>query len=98
KFAVVDQGLGRVALRAPDGRFVSVPSPGAVTLAADAGSDHTRFQWIENVYGDLILLSLVSDRYLHIDPTSGAISADQSGPAPDRRDGTCLDWAIGARE
>ena len=95
RFAVVDRGLGRVALRAGDGRWLTVTPPGGpskVTLAGGASLPATTFQWIENVYGDLMLLSMVTDRYLCVDPTSGAITADHAGPAPDRHDGSCFDW------
>lgn len=93
-FTVVDRSLGRVALRAPDGRFVTIEpgSAGPATLAALASSPATDFQWTENVYGDLILLSLATNRYLRIQPEKGGVSADQPGPEPDRRDGSCFTW------
>jgi len=95
-FTVIDVGLGRVALRAADGRLITVERDRVALVRGDR-SPATTFQWIENVYGDLILLSLSSHRYLRIDPTTGAISADQPGPAPDRRDGVGFDWNPGER-
>ncbi len=91
QFTVLDGGLGRVALRAGDGRLISVEH-NKVALTRGEQSKATTFQWIENVYGDLVLLSLSTNRYLRIDPVSGAITADHAGPAPGRRDGSCFDW------
>lgn len=95
RFTVVDGGLGRVALRAGDGRLLTVRTiDGKSRLALIEGtvSPATTFQWIENVYGDLMLLSLATDRYLRVDSSTGEITADHPGPAPDRRDGSCFDW------
>ena len=95
KFTVVDAGHGRVALRTVDGRLLSVGPGGRMTMARSEPAATTTFQWMENVYGDLILLSLETHRYLNIDPATGAITADQVGPAPDRRDGSCFTWNAG---
>ena len=95
RFTAVDCGLGRVALRAADGRLLAVQTAGGksrVTLTDATLSPATTFQWIENVYGDLMLLSVATDRYLRVDPATGAITADHPGPAPDRHDGSCFDW------
>ena len=93
RFAVIDVGLGRVALRAEDGRLVGVTRDG-VALVRDAaeGGLSCRYQWMENVYGDLILMSLETNRYLRIDAKSGVVMADAEGPKPDRRDGVCFEW------
>jgi len=87
-FTVVDRGLGRVVLRAADSRLL--------TVTAGAPGATTDFQWTENVYGDLMLLSLATNRYLRVDPTTGSLSADQPGPAPTRDDGSCFDWTEAA--
>lgn len=95
QFTVVDCALGRVALRATDGRLLTVintKGQSQVILSKGPRSSASTFQWIENVYGDLMLLSLGTDRYLRVDPSTGAITADHPGPAPDRRDGSCFDW------
>ncbi len=92
-FTVVDVGLGRVALRAADGRFLSADANG-VSWANDAAGDSTHFQWMENFYGDLNLMSLATHRYLGIDPATGALTADHRGPEPSRADGACFDWAF----
>lgn len=94
RFEVVDRGLGRVALRAGE-RFVSASvhgESGPVGLKAGAPGDSETFQWTENVYGDLNLLSLATHRHLRFDAASGAVFADSPGPKPDRKDGSCLVW------
>lgn len=94
QFKVVDRGLGRVALQWGD-KFISVASPGdkgQVTLKAGRPTDAETFQWTENVYGDLILLSLATHRHLRIEPGSGAVTANHPGPKPDRKDGSCFTW------
>jgi beta-xylosidase len=91
RFKVLAAGLGRVALRAEDGRLVAAGA-GGVKLAGGPPDRAATFQWMENVYGDLLLLSLATHRYLRIDPATGAITADHPGPAPDRRDGACFAW------
>ena len=96
RFTVIDRGLGRVALRSQDGRFVAIDHDRAA-LARDDRGDGSRFQWIENVYGDLLLLSLSTHRYLRLDAATGAVVADHSGPAPSRDDGACFDWKEVAR-
>jgi hypothetical protein len=95
RFTVLDRGLGRVALRADDGRLFSVDH-NRVTLTRAEPTAAETFQWIENVYGDLLLLSLATNRYVHLDSATGAITADQAGPAPSRDDGTCLTWTEAA--
>ena len=65
-------------------------------LRKGAPTDAETFQWIETPHGDLTLLSLVTNRYVRIDPGDGVISADSPGPHPSRTDGTCLHWKTGA--
>jgi beta-xylosidase len=98
-FEVIERGLGRVALRS-GGRFVSVAAPTAdadsgaavVTLRGGEPGEAETFQWTENVYGDLNLLSVRTHRHLRFDANAGAVFADSPGPKPDRNDGTCLTW------
>ncbi len=91
-FKVIDRGLGRVALQSGNG-FVSITGPeGPVTLKAGEPGDAETFQWMENVYGDLILMSLLTHRYLRVAPDSGVITVDHPGPLPDRKDGSCFTW------
>ena len=96
---VIDRGLGRVALRTADGRYLSVEAPGGpgqVTLHEGEPADAETWQWTETVYGDLILMSLVTHRHLRVDPATGGLVANHPGPLPDRKDGSCFDWSIAA--
>jgi hypothetical protein len=92
EFMVVDRGLGRVALEA-GGKYVSA-GKGQVVLKAGAPGDAETFQWTETPYGDLVLLSLATHRHLSVDPRTGVITADNPGPKPDRKDGSCFSWAF----
>jgi hypothetical protein len=94
RFTVVDRELGRVALRAGN-RFLSVTplSDSTSTLALRTGpaSDAETFQWMETLYGDLMLMSLTTHRYLRVEP-DGRVSSDSRGAEPDPSDGTALRW------
>jgi beta-xylosidase len=92
RFQVLDRGKGRVALLAGAG-FLSVDSSATertVALRLGEPGDSETFQWTENVYGDLMLLSLATHRYLRVEPGSGDVSADHPGAKPDRKDGSCF--------
>jgi beta-xylosidase len=93
-FAIVDRGLGRVSLRAGT-RYVSITSESdstsSVSLRAGNPRDAETFQWMENVYGDVLLMSLSTHRYLRIEP-DGRLTSDSAGPEPDPTDGTALRW------
>jgi len=91
-FTVVDRGLGRVALRTPEG-FVSVDQSGIVSLRSGILGDSETFQWMETFTGELILLSLETHRYLRFDTDSNRIMADSPGPRPDGKDGARFDWS-----
>jgi len=84
--------LGRVALRSGR-RYVTVDGDGAVTLVAGRSGREQDFQWIETPTGELVLMSLATDRYLRIDPQTGEIRADSPGPMPDDSDGTRFIWS-----
>jgi hypothetical protein len=90
-FMVRDMGLGRAALGVGK-RWLSVDSAGKVTLHAGRPGVAQSFQWIETLTGELALLSLATQRYLRIDPATGAITADSPGPVPDGSDGVRLVW------
>jgi hypothetical protein len=96
-FQVIDRGLGRVALRSGNA-YLSVAAPDQVTLRPGDPGDAETFQWIENVYGDLILLSLATHRYLQIHPGAASLTADQPGPRSDRNDGVSLRWEAAPRD
>jgi len=92
RFEIVDRGLGRVALRS-GGRYVTVAEDGAVTLGAGQPGTAQSFQWIETPTGELVLMSLATNRFLRIDPKTGDIRADSPGPMPDDSDGTWFVWS-----
>ncbi|MBW8734021.1 MAG: glycoside hydrolase 43 family protein [Asticcacaulis sp.] len=92
QFAVVDRTLGRVALRSGQS-YVTVGADGAVTLAAGPSGTAQTFQWIETPTGELVLMSLATNRFLRIDPKRGDIRADSPGPMPDNSDGTRFIWS-----
>lgn len=97
KFQVVDLGLGRVALKASNGRFVSAAVDG-VTLKDVAGnklSDTESFQWINLMRGDTAFMSLVNHRYLATKPNEpGPVTAMATGPTPARKGGVCFKWKV----
>jgi beta-xylosidase len=95
QFQVIDLGQGRVALKANDGRFVSVRESGVDLLdrAGAAPGDAESFQWVNLMRGDTMLMSLTNHRYLATNPDRPAsVTADAVGPRPDRKDGACFKW------
>lgn len=94
-FEVVDCGPGRVALKSGEGYVSAAEDGGSMTAGAKEIGPAQTFQWVENVYGDLMLMSLATHRHVRIDPASGAVRADWPGPKPDRKDGSCFVWEEG---
>jgi hypothetical protein len=95
KFQVVDVGLGRVALKASNGRFVSVTENGAALkdLAGQKPGDAESFQWINLMRGDTMLMAIVNHRYLATKPKEpGSVTATATGPAPARKSGAEFKW------
>ena len=96
RFTVLDRGLGRVALRSGT-KYISVAratdSIGTVSLRAGTPRDAETFQWMETMYGDLVLMSLATHRYLRLE-ADGRVTADSAGPEPDPNDGTALRWRV----
>jgi hypothetical protein len=90
-FTVRDMGLGRAALGVGK-RWLSVDAAGKVDLRPGRPGAAQSFQWIETPTGELVLLSLATNRYLRIDPATGTIAADSPGPVPDGSDGVRLVW------
>jgi beta-xylosidase len=90
-FRVVDRGLGRVALRTDQG-FVSVDAERGISLRGGPPGNAETFQWMETFEGDLILMSLSTNRFVRVDPADGRVIADSPGPKPDGRDGVRLEW------
>ncbi|HEY3757742.1 MAG TPA: glycoside hydrolase 43 family protein [Opitutaceae bacterium] len=98
-FHLVDRGQGRVALRADDGAgFVTVTGAGEtgdLKLSQDDRGDAATFQWTQTERGDVLLLSLVTDRYVSVDAAAnGLLNAQARGIAPDRKNGASFEWAI----
>ena len=51
------------------------------------------FQWQDMLQGDLMLMSLHTNRYLFADHfAKSLLSADSRGTTPDRKDGSCFVW------
>ncbi len=98
KFTVVDLGLGRVALKAANGKVVSVASPKSVILK-DLGdakpSDSESFQWVNLMRGDTMFMTLTNHQYLATKPNNpGLVTADAVGPSPARKGGACFKWKV----
>ncbi len=91
-FSVVDRKLGRIALEALDGRWVSVDATsGRVTLKAGDPGDSETFQWEDMISGDVMLMSLANHRFLLARPGERLVG-DHVGPRPDHRDGSGFIW------
>jgi xylan 1,4-beta-xylosidase len=83
---VVDRSLGRVAFQWRN-RHLSIDDQGNASLTRAPPGDGETFQWIETPTGELVLLSLRSNRFLRIDPQSRKVDATSPGPRADRSDG-----------
>ena len=95
KFQVVALGKGRVALKAANGRFLSVVGEGVSLkdLAETTPGDAESFQWVNLMRGDTMLMSLTNHRYLATEPNEpGPVTVSSAGPRPDRKDGACFRW------
>ncbi len=90
-FEVTDMGLGRVALKSADG-YLTVANDASVSQTAGVPGTAQSFQWIETPTGELALMSLVTNRFLRVDPASGGVTADSPGPQPDGKDGVRFVW------
>jgi hypothetical protein len=90
-FTVVDRKLGRVALKTKDG-LVSVAGNQQASLRTGSPGQSETFQWMEAWDGELILMSLATNRFLRIHPDGGKVVADSPGPSPDGKDGVRFQW------
>lgn len=86
---VVDRGLGRVSLKQGD-RYLTVVEEGVVNLALAQDGPSQTFQWSETLTGEIVLMSLKTNRYLRAD--GAVLRADSPGPAPGSQDGTRFSW------
>jgi beta-xylosidase len=85
RFRIVDRGQGRVAL-ALAGGHLSINATGDAWVKPGAPGTGETFHWMETIYGEPMLMSLATDRYLTVDPASGQVSATSSGARPDLED------------
>jgi len=95
KFKVVDLGLGRVAFKASNGKYVSVAESGVILkdVAGKKFSDTESFQWINLMRGDTAFMSLVNHRYLATKPNSpGPVTVNATDVTPARKGGVCFKW------
>lgn len=93
-FRIHPMGFGRAALE-HRGRYLTIGKRGVAKLAKKNPGEAESFQWIETPNGDLVLMSLVTHRFLRIDPESKQILADSPGPLPDGSDGVRFRWQLG---
>lgn len=98
QFRVHDRGNGKVALEAMNGTgFLTVVGAG---LSGDVRlmpqeSEGSLWMWQDMLRGDCMLLSMVTNRYLGIDPDTGEpYSADWPGANPNRRNGTVFHFQV----
>jgi beta-xylosidase len=98
RFYVIDLGLGRVALRAANGKVISVADPNRVVLKDLGGArpdEAESFQWVNLMRGDMMLMSLVNHRYLTTRPNQpGPVTVTATGPRPDRKGGAEFKWRV----
>jgi xylan 1,4-beta-xylosidase len=97
RFHVIDLGLGRVALKAGNGKVISVANDGVVIK--DIGNakpgDAESFQWVNLMLGDTMLMSLTNHRYLANRPNNpGPVTVSATGPNPARKGGACYKWKV----
>jgi xylan 1,4-beta-xylosidase len=95
KFRVVDVGLGRVALRAGNGKFVAVDKEQIVLKSLGPGrpGNTESFQWVNLLRGDTMLMSLTNHRYLATQPNApGPVTVTALGASPARKSGAEFKW------
>jgi beta-xylosidase len=96
RFQIVDLGLGRVAIKAANGKVVSVAGAESVVLKDLAGakpSDAESFQWVNLMRGDTMFMSLTNHQYLATQPNSpGAATANALGASAARKSGAEFKW------
>jgi len=90
---VEDAGLGRVVLRSGQ-QHLTVGSDGTVGLRSRVADMAAQWQWMETPYGEVILMSLATNRFLRM-ADDGSVAADSAGPRPDGLDGVRWDWVLG---
>ncbi|UUL83191.1 glycoside hydrolase family 43 protein [Sphingomonas qomolangmaensis] len=76
--------LGRVSLLR-GGQALTVAEDGAVTMRRADGGAAQQFQWMEALTGGALLMSLETNRYLHV-ADDGSLRADSPGATADNKD------------
>jgi uncharacterized protein len=99
RFRVIDRGLGRVALQSvSDGGYVTVTGlggPADVKVLPHLDPERSSFQWNHMMQGDVLLMSLVTNRYLNASSHVGGLaSADSPGANPDRKGGATFLYEV----
>ncbi len=95
KFQIVDVGLGRVALKAANGKFVSVDQEKTIlkNLGRAQPGDAESLQWVNLLRGDTMLMSLTTHRYLATKPSMpGLVTATALSASPARKSGAEFKW------
>jgi xylan 1,4-beta-xylosidase len=98
QFRIHDHGNGKVSLEALNGTgFLTVVGAGIsgdVRLMKEE-SEGSLFMWQDMLYGQCMLLSLKTNRFVGLTPDTGEpYSADYPGTLPNRKDGTVFSWEI----
>lgn len=99
KFKVVDKGNGRISLQSiTNGGWVTVVGSGGmaeVRIEKEEQGNASVFQWQDMLDGDIMLMSLLTHKYLFANPYQKDIcSANVPGSRPDRKDGSCFVWQV----
>lgn len=90
RWLVEDAGLGRVVFR-QGMQHLAVDGAGRVSLQQGAAGAAAQWQWMETPYGETILMSLQTNRFLRM-ADDGSVTADSTGPRPDGLDGVRWRW------
>ena len=95
RFQVVDLGLGRVALKAGNGTFVSVDGERVVLkkMGKVRPGVAESFQWVNLMRGDTMLMSLTNHRYLSTKSDApGPVTVTALGATAARKSGAEFTW------
>jgi xylan 1,4-beta-xylosidase len=87
---IIDRSLGRVSLERA-GKRLTVQDDEQALFAAKIDGPRQIFQWMETMEtltGEIVLMSLQTNRYLRVRAPDGTLVADSPGPTPDAKDGT----------
>jgi beta-xylosidase len=98
KFQVMDVGLGRVALKTGNGKFLSADKENIILkdvreLENAKPGDAETFQWVNLMRGDTMLMSLTNHRYLAAKlNASGPVTVTAFGATAARKSGAEFKW------